>query len=117
MVEAVGHADGDLDPVIGRLEARVRVSQPDRAQDVGAAPSDLLGEFDDLGHARMGRPEHPAVQFRRGLADRVLEQGAQEFPEPPCAVELALGGPCPAGFRTPPPVCRSGRRGSSGRRI
>ena len=98
MVEAVGHADGDLDPVVGRLEARVRVSQPDRAQDVGAAPSDLLGEFDDLGYARMGRPEHPAVQFRRGLADRVLEQGAQEFLEPPCAVELALGVRVPQAF-------------------
>lgn len=98
MVEAVGHADGDLDPVVGRLEPGVGVSQPDRAQDVGAAPSDLLGEFDDLGHARMGRPEHPAVQFRRGLADRVLEQGAQEFPEPPCAVELPLGVRVPQAF-------------------
>ena len=81
-----------------RLEARVRVSQPDRAQDVGAAPSDLLGESDDLGYARMGRPEHPAVQFRRGLADRVLEQGAQEFLELPCAVELALGVRVPQAF-------------------
>lgn len=70
---------------------RVRVSYLDRAQDVGAAPSDLPGEFDDLGYARMGRPEHPMVQFRRGLVDRVLEQGAQEFLELPCAVELALG--------------------------
>ena len=98
VVEAVGHADGDLDPVVGRLEPGVGVSQPDRAQDVGAAPSYLLGEFDDLGYARMGRPEHPAVQFRRGLADRVLEQGAQEFPEPPCAVELPLGVRVPQAF-------------------
>ena len=37
----------------------------------------------------MGRPEHPAVQFRRGLVDRVLEQGAQQFLEPSGAVELA----------------------------
>ena len=79
VVESVGHADGGLDPVVGRLEARVRVSQPDRAQDVGAAPPNLLGEFDDLGYARVGRPEHPTVQFRRGLADGVFEQGAQEF--------------------------------------
>ena len=91
VVEAVGHADGDLDPVVGRLEPGVGVSQPDRAQDVGPAPPDLLGEFDDLGYARVGRPEHPTVQFRRGLADRVLEQGAQEFLELPCAVELSPG--------------------------
>ena len=77
VVEAVGHADDDLDPVVERLEARVRISHPDRAQDVGAAPSNLPGEFNDLGYARMGRPEHPAVQFRRGLVDRVLEQGPQ----------------------------------------
>lgn len=37
----------------------------------------------------MGRPEHPAVQFRRGLVDRVLEQDAQQFLEPSGAVELA----------------------------
>ena len=63
MVEAVGHADGGLDPVVGRLEPGVGVSQPDRAQDAGPAPPDLLGEFDDLGYARVGRPEHPTVQF------------------------------------------------------
>ena len=66
VVESVGHADGGLDPVVGRLEPGVGVSQPDRAQDVGPAPPDLLGEFDDLGYARVGRPEHPTVQFRRG---------------------------------------------------
>ena len=47
MVEAVGHADGGLDPVVGRLEPDVGVSQLDRAQDVGPAPPDLFGEFDD----------------------------------------------------------------------
>ena len=55
MVEAVGHADGGLDPVVGRLEPGVGVSQLDRAQDVGPAPPDLFGEFDDLGYARVGR--------------------------------------------------------------
>ncbi len=77
VVEAVGHADGDLDPVVERLEARVRVSHPDRAQDVGAAPSDLPGQFDDLGYARTGRPEHPVSQLAPGLFERVLEQGPQ----------------------------------------
>ena len=91
VVESVGHADGGLDPVVGRLEPGVGVSQPDGPEDVGASASDLLGEFDDLGYARVGRPEHPTVQFRRGLADGVFEQGAQEFLGLPCAVELALG--------------------------
>ena len=77
MVEAVGHADGGLDPVVGRLEPGVGVSQLDRAQDVRPAASDLFGEFDDLGYARVGRPEHPVVQFAAGLFDRMLEQGPQ----------------------------------------
>ena len=29
--------------------------------------ADLSGEFDDLGDAAVGRPEHPAVQFGPGL--------------------------------------------------
>ena len=77
MVEAVGHADGGLDPVVGRLEPGVGVSQLDRAQDVRPAASDFLREFDDLGDAAVGRPEHPVVQFGPGLFERVLEQGPQ----------------------------------------
>ena len=46
MVEAVGHADGDLDPVVGRLEPGVGVAQLDRAQDVRPAASDLLRQFE-----------------------------------------------------------------------
>ena len=91
MVEAVGHADGDLDPVVEGLEPGVGVAQLDRAQDVGPAPPDLFGEFDDLGYARVGRPEHPVVQFAAGLFDGVFEQGPQQFLELPGAVELALG--------------------------
>ena len=66
MVEAVGHADGGLDPVVGRLEPGVGVSQLDRAQDVGPAPPDLFGEFDDLGDAAMRGLEPPAVQLSFG---------------------------------------------------
>ena len=91
VVEAVGHADGDLDPVVGCFEPGVGAAQPDGPEDVGASASDLFGEFDDLGYARVGRPEHPTVQFRRGLADGVFEQGAQEFLGLPCAVELSPG--------------------------
>ena len=58
VVESVGHADGGLDPVVGRLEPGVGVSQPDGPEDVGPAPSDLLGEFDDLGYAS-GTPGTP----------------------------------------------------------
>ena len=67
MVEAVGHADGDFDPVVGRLEPGVGVAQLDGPEDVGPAPANLPGEFRDLGDAAVGRPEHPAVQFGPGL--------------------------------------------------
>lgn len=40
----------------------------------------------------------PAVQFRRGSADRVLERGAQESLELPCAVEPPLGVRVPRAF-------------------
>ena len=50
-VEAVGHADGDLDPVVEGLEPGVGVAQLNRAQDVRPAASDLLRRFDDLGYA------------------------------------------------------------------
>ena len=35
VVEAVGHADGDLDAVVGRLEPGVGVAQLDGPEDVG----------------------------------------------------------------------------------
>ena len=43
MVEAVGHADGDLVPVVERLEPRVRIARPDCPEDVGTPASDLPG--------------------------------------------------------------------------
>ena len=75
MVEAVGHADGGLDPVVEGLGPGVGVAELDRAQDVGPAASDLPGEFRDLGYAAVGRPEHPVVQFIPGLFEGVFEQG------------------------------------------
>lgn len=45
--------------------------------------ADLPGEFDDLGDAAAGRPEHPAVQFGPGLVGRSFEQRPEEFLEPP----------------------------------
>lgn len=51
MAEAVGHADGDLDPVVERLEPRARIAQLDGPEDVRSAPPDPLRQFDDLGHA------------------------------------------------------------------
>ncbi len=43
MAEAVGYADGDLDPVVGRLEPGVGVSEPDGSDDVGSASPDFVG--------------------------------------------------------------------------
>lgn len=83
MVEAVGHADGDLDPVVERLEPRVRIARPDRPEDVGTPASDLPGRFDDFGDVAAGRPEHPMLQFAPGSSDRASEQTAQEFLELP----------------------------------
>ena len=51
MVEAVGHADGDFDPVVGRLEPGVGVAELDGPEDVRPAASDLLRRFDDLRYA------------------------------------------------------------------
>ena len=51
VAEAVGHADGDLDPVVERLEPRARIAQLDGPEDVRSAPPDPLRQFDDLGHA------------------------------------------------------------------
>ena len=44
-MEAVGHADGDLDPVVERLEPGVGAARFDGARDVGAASPDF---FDKL---------------------------------------------------------------------
>ena len=44
--------------------------------------ADLSGEFDDLGDAAMGRPEHPAVQFGPGLVGRSFGHRPEGFPEP-----------------------------------
>ena len=74
MVEAVGHADGDLDPVVEGLELGVGVAQLDRAQDVRPAASDLLRRFDDLGVCVNARPGTPSASTRPGLFERVLSR-------------------------------------------
>lgn len=74
MAEAVGHANGDLDPVVEGLEPGVGVAQSDRVQDVGPTASDLFGEPDDLGDAAVGCPKHPTVQLGPGLFEEVSEQ-------------------------------------------
>ena len=58
MAEAVGYADGDLDPVVGRLEPGVGVSEPDGSDDVGSASPDFVGrvahpadDVEPVGHA------------------------------------------------------------------
>ena len=91
VVGAVGHADGDLDAVVERLEPGVGAAELDGPEDVRAPSPDPPREFDYLGDTAAGRPEHPMVQFRLGLVDRMPEQGPQQFPELPCTVEPALG--------------------------
>ena len=49
MVETVGHANGDLDAVVGCLEPRVGASEPDGPENAGPASPDLLRGFDDPG--------------------------------------------------------------------
>ena len=49
VVEAVGHADGDLDAVVGRLEPGVGVAELDGPEDVRAPSPDPPREFDYLG--------------------------------------------------------------------
>ena len=83
-MEAVGHADGDLDPVVERLEPGAGVAQFDGAWDVGAAsPVFFFGKLDDLGDAAMRGPEHPVVQLSLGLVEGEPERGARRFLEPP----------------------------------
>lgn len=83
-MEAVGHTDGDLDPVAERLEPGAGVAQFDGAWDVGAASPDFFwGKLDDLGDAAMRGPEHPVVQLSLGLVEGEPEQGARRFLEPP----------------------------------
>ena len=53
--------------------------------------SDLPAWFDDLGDAAAGRPADPSFGFRFGPFDGLARERAQEFPELPRAVELALG--------------------------
>ena len=103
MVEAVGHADGDLDPVVERLEPRVRIARPDCPEDVGTPASDLPGRFDDFGDVAAGRPEHPMLQFAPGPSDRASEQTAQEFLELPGRPRRTRGSRRAASWRPAPP--------------
>ena len=52
-MEAVGHTDGDLDPVAERLEPGAGVAQFDGAWDVGAASPDFFGESSTISGMRL----------------------------------------------------------------
>ena len=75
VVEAVGHADGDLDPVVERLEPGAGAARFDGAWDVGAASPDFFGKLDDLGDAAMRGPEHLRI-ISSVLADHPRSCGA-----------------------------------------
>ena len=75
-MEAVGHADGDLDPVVERLEPGAGAARFDGAWDVGAASPDFFfGKLDDLGDAAMRGPEHLRI-ISSVLADHPRSCGA-----------------------------------------
>lgn len=76
MVEAVGHAYGDLDPVVERLQARVGVAESDGSEDVVPAPADLPAWFDDLGDARVAGPVDPSFEFPPSRLGRRAGAGA-----------------------------------------
>ena len=52
-MEAVGHADGDLDPVAERLEPGVGAARFDGAWDVGAASPDFFLESSTISGMRL----------------------------------------------------------------
>lgn len=91
MTRAAGHADGNFNPVIGRLEPGIGVAQLDDPEDTGPASANLPGGSRDLGDTAVGCPGHPVFQLVPGLLERVSEQGMEKFPELPGAMELALG--------------------------
>ena len=101
MVEAVGHADGDLDAVVGRLEPGVGVAELDGPEDVRAPSPDPPREFDYLGDTVVGRPEHPMVQFRLGLvAHQPRALGLEVAREPAARFRPRHPGDHDAAFRT-----------------
>ena len=77
-MEAVGHADGDLDPVVERLEPGAGAARFDGAWDVGAASPDFFGKLDDLGDAAMRGPEHLRI-ISSVLADHPRSDNARDF--------------------------------------
>ena len=83
MAEAVGHADGDFDLVVERLEPGVGVAGSDGFGDVGLASADLPAQFDDLGDAAVGGPEDPSFQLGPGLSGGLVRERPGEFLELP----------------------------------
>ena len=110
MVEAVGHADGDLDPVVERLEPRVRIARPDcpevsgRRRLIFPAGSTISGMwlrgtrntqcFSSLPARPIGRPSKPrrsssscrappTAPMRRPRRTRGSRRAASWRPAPP----------------------------------
>ena len=81
-MEAVGHADGDLDPVAERLEPGVGAARFDGAWDVGAA-SPVFLESSTISGMRLCEARN-TQWFSSPLAwSGEPEQGARRFLEPP----------------------------------
>ena len=64
-MEAVGHADGDLDPVVERLEPGAGAARFDGAWDVGAASPDFFWKARRSRGCGYARPGTPTDNFER----------------------------------------------------
>ena len=83
VVEAVGHADGDLDPVVERLEPGAGVAQFDGAWDVGAASPDFFLESSTISGMRLCEARNTQRFSSPPARSRGEPEQAQRFLEPP----------------------------------
>ena len=70
MVEAIGHADGDLDPVVERLEPGVGAARFDGAWDVGAASPVFFDKLAISAAHASNRSVNPPPGLAHGTGNR-----------------------------------------------
>ena len=83
VVEAVGHADGDLDPVVEGLEPGAGVVRFDGAWDVGAASPDFFLESSTISGMRLCEARNTQRFSSPPARSRGEPEQAQRFLEPP----------------------------------
>ena len=82
-VEAVGHADGGLDPVVEGLEPGAGVARFDGAWDVGAASPDFFLESSTISGMRLCEARNTQRFSSPPARSRGEPEQAQRFLEPP----------------------------------